>query len=287
MRGHTLGDIAHAIGATLEGLAERAVGGMASLEDAGPSELCFAESPDLLDKVRATAAAGVIVNRDFPAVPSCNLLRVANVTAGVVRAMELFCAGPRLAGTHFSAIVADDAKIGDRVGIGPLVVVEPRAVIGAGSQIAAGAYIGRGVRIGADCAIGANALLLDGSVIGNRCILHPGVLLGGDAFDYHWMDGHHHKVPQLGGVVLEDDVEIGAYACIDRATMGETRIGRGSKLDKRVHVGAGEQLGRDTLLHGQGPAAEAAPLMSALQRQQAELAQLRDRIARLEGHGQA
>lgn len=251
MSGHTLGDIAQEIGARLEGLAERAVRSMASLEEAGPSELCYAESPKLFERVRRCAAAGVIVGEDFPPLPSVNLLRVRDVKIGSLRAMELFRADRRIKGVHHSAMVADDARIGDNVGIGPLVVIESGAVIGARSQLRAGCFVGQDTQIGADCDIGPNAVLLEGTVLGNRCILHPGVVLGADGYGYHWLDDHHHKIPQLGVVVLEDDVEIGANTCIDRATMGETRIGRGSKFDNLVHVGHSNRIGEHVLLTGQ------------------------------------
>ena len=251
MIAHTLGEIAREIGASLEGLAERAVRGMAPLDTAGPGELCYAESPGLVDKVRGSNAAGVIVGEDFPAIAGCNLLRVKNPKVGFVRAMELFRRDERFSGVHVSAMVADDVEIAADAGVGPLAVLESGVSVGPRSQVRAGVFIGRGVRIGADCDIGPNAVLLDGTVVGDRCILHPGVVLGSDGYGFHWMGDHHHKIPQLGIVVIEDDVEIGANTCIDRATLGETRIGRGSKFDNLVHIAHNNQIGHHVLLTGQ------------------------------------
>ena len=120
--------------------------------------------------------------------------------------------------------------------------------IGARSQIPAGVYLGRGVRIGTDCDIGPNAALMDGTLIGHRCILHPGVVLGADGYGFQWTDDQHHEIPQFGRVAVEDDVEIGANTCIDRATLGETRIGRGSKFDNLVQVGHKNHIGEHIVM---------------------------------------
>ena len=251
MSAHTLGEIARQIGAKLEGMAERAVRGMAPLESAGSEELCYAESERMLDAVVGSAAAGVIVGEGFPALPSCNLLRVKDPKVGFVRALELFQSSRRLAGVHSTAAVASDAEIAEDAWIGPMAVVESAVVIGAGSQIGAGVFVGRGTRIGCDCAIGPNVVLMQGTVVGDRCVLHPGAVIGADGYGFHWMGDHHHKIPQLGTVVLEDDVEVGANTCIDRATLGETRIGRGSKFDNLVQLGHNCQIGEHVLMVAQ------------------------------------
>ncbi|MGB5773337.1 MAG: UDP-3-O-(3-hydroxymyristoyl)glucosamine N-acyltransferase [Sedimenticolaceae bacterium] len=251
MSGHTLGDIARAIGAHLEGVAERAVAGMATLAEAGPSELCYAASSRMVDQVICSTAAGIIVDEDFPTIPGRNLLRSRDPKTAFVLAMEMFAPDRRLPGIHPSAEIAKDAKIGADAAIGPCAVIESGVVVGARSQIRAGVYLGRDVRIGADCDIGPNAVLMDGTLIGDRCILHPGVVLGADGYGFQWMDDHHHKIPQLGRVVVQDDVEIGANACIDRATLGETRIGRGSKFDNLVQVGHNNRLGEHVLMVAQ------------------------------------
>ncbi len=251
MSGHTLGDIARAIDARLEGVAERAVAGMATLAEAGPSELCYAASSEMVDQVICSTAAGVIVDEDFPKIPGRNLLRSRDPKTAFVLAMEMFAPDRRLSGIHPSAEIAKDAKIAADAAIGPCAVVEPGVVVGARSQIRAGVYLGRGVRIGADCDIGPNAVLMDGTLIGDRCTLHPGVVLGADGYGFQWTDDHHHKIPQLGRVAVEENVEIGANTCIDRATLGETRIGRGSKFDNLVQVGHNNGIGERVLMVAQ------------------------------------
>jgi UDP-3-O-[3-hydroxymyristoyl] glucosamine N-acyltransferase len=251
MLARTLGEIAAAIGATLEGEPAVPVERMAALDEAGPGDLCYADSARRAEQVRASAAVGCIVGEDFPAAPGVNLLRLADPKQGFFRALELFRPDRRLAGIHPSAVVAADAVLGEGVGVGACAVIESGAVVGGGSQVRAGAYVGAGVRIGRDCDVGVNVVLLDGSVLGDRCILHPGVVLGSDGYGYQWTGDHHHKIPQVGGVVLEDDVELGANTCIDRATVGETRIGRGSKFDNLVHIAHNNRIGAHVLLTGQ------------------------------------
>jgi len=251
MRELTLGAIAAAIGAVLEGEGGVRVSAMAALEDAGPETLCYAASPRLLEQVRNCAADGFIVGDDFPVLPGRNLLRLADPKLGFVRALELFRPDRRPEGVHPTAVVATDVTLGEGVEIGPCAVIEAGAVIGSATRIRAGAYVGPGARVGRDCDIGINAVLLDGTVVGDRCILHPGVVLGGDGYGYQWTGDHHHKIPQLGCVVLEDDVELGGNTCIDRATLGETRIGRGSKFDNLVHIAHNNRIGEHVLLTGQ------------------------------------
>lgn len=251
MSAHTLGDIAAAIGARLEGIAERAVAGMAPLDQAGPNDLCFADSVKHTALVQSTKAAGVIVGTDFPTAPAVNLLRVDDVKRSYIKALELFVEPDHHDGVHPSAVVADDVELGSGVGIGPLVVIESGVTIGAGSRIHSGAFIGRDTRIGPNCIIGVNAVLLNATHLGARCSLQPGVVLGSDGYGYQWQDDHHHKIPQIGRVVVGDDVEIGANTCIDRATLGETRIGSGSKFDNLVHIAHNNVIGKHVLLTGQ------------------------------------
>ncbi len=247
----TLGEVARAIGAQLDGEAERVVAGMAPLAQAGPDQLCFAESAEVGDTVQASSAGGVIVGEDFPALPGHNLLRLARPRVGFIQALELFAPNRRQPGVHPSAVVADGVAVGDDVGIGPNAVIEANARIGNGTQIRAGAFIGRDVQIGEDCDIGPNSALMDGTRIGARCILHAGVVLGADGYGYQWLGDHHHKIPQIGIVVLGDDIEIGANSCVDRATLGETRIGSGSKFDNLVHVAHNNVVGEHVLLTAQ------------------------------------
>lgn len=251
MTSYTLGELARKLNAILDGDADIAVSGVASLEYAGATELTYAESDKYLERVVAGNAAAIIVAADFPDVDHKHLLRVERPKPAFVAAMELFAPDRALSGVHASAVIAADARLGDGAAVGPTAVIDAAAVIGARSRIRAGAYIGPNVQIGEDCDIGPNVVLMDDTRVGDRCILHPGVVIGADGYGYYWTGDHHHKIPQLGNVVIEDDVEIGANTCIDRATLGETRIGRGSKFDNLVQVAHNNQIGEHVILVSQ------------------------------------
>ena len=244
----TLDDVARVIDARPDGPVDRVVDGMAPLVEAGPSDLGFAGSAKMVDEVRASKAAGVIVGEDFPPMSGHCLLRVARPRTAFIQALELFAPDRSRPGVHPSAVIADGVELGDDVGIGPFVVVEANVRIGEGAQIRAGSFVGRGSQVGAHCDVGPNCALMEGTRIGARCILHAGVVLGSDGYGYQWLGDHHHKIPQIGVVVLGDDVEIGANCCIDRATLGETRIGNGTKLDNLVHIAHNNVIGEHVLL---------------------------------------
>jgi UDP-3-O-[3-hydroxymyristoyl] glucosamine N-acyltransferase len=251
MKEYSLEQLAQLLDARLEGDGSLRVNGMGAIDQGGPGKLCFAESAGLLDTIEAHRPTALLVGDDFPSCPEIGLLRVDHPRRAFVRALELFAAPHRLSGIHPSAVVADDVEIGADAGIGALVVVEAGARIGDRCQIRSGTYVGHDVVLARDCDIGPKCSLMAGTRIGSRCILHAGVVLGSDGYGYQWQDDHHHKIPQLGCVVLGDDVEIGGNTCIDRATLGETRIGDGSKLDNLVHIAHNNRIGRQVLLTGQ------------------------------------
>ncbi len=251
MNQRTLEDVAHAIDATLDGPGRRRIDGIATLDAAGPDQLAYAATASMLDGVLASQAGAVIVADDFPDCAGRSLLRAAQPKAAFIRALELFQPDRSMIGVHPTAVIADGARLGNGVAVGPHAVVDGGAVIGSGTCLRAGCYVGGGVEIGEDCDIGPNAALMHGTRIGARCILHAGVVLGADGYGYQWTGDRHHKIPQIGVVVLGDDVEIGANSCIDRATLGETRIGAGSKLDNLVHIAHNNRIGRHVLLTAQ------------------------------------
>ena len=152
---------------------------------------------------------------------------------------------------HSSAVIADDAEIGEDVFIGAFVCVGGDSSIGDRTQIRAGAKIGDGVTVGNDCVIHPNVFIEDGMIIGNRVILHAGVVIGADGFGYVRGDMSYHKFPQIGIVVIEDDVELGANTTVDRAALGRTRIGKGTKLDNMVHVGHNCDIGERVVIAAQ------------------------------------
>jgi UDP-3-O-[3-hydroxymyristoyl] glucosamine N-acyltransferase len=256
----TLAQIAGEIGADLHGDGAVVIEAMASPACAGPRHLAYLDSVDRTDAAAASRAGGLIVGAEFPDLPGANLLRAADPKLAFVRALELFAPPPAPAAIDPSAVIAPDAVLGDGVSVGPLAVVEPAANVGERSRIGAGAFVGRGVRVGADCDIGPQVVLLEGTRVGDRCRLFPGAVLGADGYGFQWTGDHHHKIPQLGRVVVEEDVEIGANCCIDRATLDETRLGAGSKLDNLVQIGHNSRIGRHVLMVSQAGVAGSSTL---------------------------
>ncbi len=250
--GLTLARIAEQTGARLAGDPGAVVGGVQALEEAGPGELSFANDARQFAQVEASRATAIFVPPDFPAIEGRNLLRVERPRAAFIQVMEtLYPPVSGEAGIHPRAVVAGDAVIASDVAIGPCAVIEAGARIGSGCAIAAGAFIGANVVLGSDCRIEPNVSLLADSELGDRVIVHAGSVIGADGFGYIWRKDHHHKIPQVGRVVIGNDVEIGANSCIDRAMMGATRIGDGSKIDNQVQIGHNVVVGRQAILVSQ------------------------------------
>lgn len=225
--------------------------GVNTLEQAGPHDLCFAEEAGQAAAVARSQAALIVVGDNFPAVADKPLLRVADPRARFFEIAAFFLPTPETEGRHPSAAIHPEAELGADVAVGACAVIAAGAIVGSGSRIGPGVSLGPGVRIGDDCLIGANVSILRDCELGNRCIVHPGAVIGGDGFGFRWDGSGHRKVPQLGRVVIEDDVEIGCNSCIDRATLGITRIGRGSKIDNLVQVAHNVSVGCHTILVSQ------------------------------------
>lgn len=246
-----LSKIAAHIGARLDGDAERLIAAPASIDDATADEIAFADSPKLFALVEQGEAGAVVVAPDFPPISGRNLLRVEQPRLAFLRVMELFAPRPRASGVHPRSVIDDNAVLGPDVYVGACAVVGSGSQIGARCRIHAGAVIGNGVTLGADCEIEPNATLFDGVTLGSGCVIHAGAVIGGEGFGFRWLGDHHHKIPQLGTVVLEDAVEIGCNSCVDRATLGETRIATGTKIDNQVHVAHNNRIGRHAILVAQ------------------------------------
>ncbi len=246
-----LGELAERLSCRLEGDASLEISGLQSLEAAGAHDLSIVTQERYLPRVAASAAAAVILGEGWPAVDR-PALRTSNPLLAFARALALFHPpAPALPGIHPTAVVAQGATVAPTAGIGPLCVVGPGASIGAGSMLEAQVFVGAGVRVGADCRIWANVTLREGTQIGDRVIVHSGTVIGADGFGYAHEGARHVKIPQIGRVVIEDDVEIGANAAIDRATLGETRIGRGAKIDNLVQVAHNVVIGPGAILVAQ------------------------------------
>ena len=247
-----LRDLADRLHCRLEGDGDLDITRVAGIEDAGPGDLTFLANPKYASLVTETRASAIILGDDAPAAP-CAMLRAAHPYRSFADALRLLGRSERPpAGVHPSAIVAPDARLGADVSIGPLVVVGANADIGDRVVLHAHVVIGPGARIGADSILHARVSVRDRSVLGARVIVQDGAVIGSDGFGFVTdSDGRHHKIPQQSIVVIEDDVEIGANTTIDRPAVGETRIGRGTKVDNLVMIAHGVQVGEGSILAAQ------------------------------------
>jgi UDP-3-O-[3-hydroxymyristoyl] glucosamine N-acyltransferase len=248
-----LSAIASTLGVRLEnGSPDTEITGVAGIETAGPGEITFISNRKYAVAARTTKASAVIVAEDFPAV-STAMLRSKNPYLDFARALELFYQPPQYApGIHPTAVVHPSARIEIGAHIGPYVVIQEDVQIGQNAVLLAHVVIYRGVEIGDNFLAHSHAIVREHCQIGNNVVLQNGVVVGGDGFGFAKdNDGHWHKIVQSGPTVIEDDVEIQANACVDRASVGETRISRGAKIDNLVQVGHGSKVGEDTLLCAQ------------------------------------
>jgi UDP-3-O-[3-hydroxymyristoyl] glucosamine N-acyltransferase len=234
--------------------------GVTTLALAGARELCFAEHADQAEAVRTSHAGAVIVSHDFPSIGGPELLRTDRPRERFFQIAERFLPQVSEPGIHPSAVIATSARLADQVYVGPNAVIGADVRIGAGSVIGASCVIGDKVNIGADCQLEANVSIHYNCDIGDRCILHSGAVIGSDGFGFVW-DGHRHrKVPQLGRVVIEDEVDIGCQTCVDRATLGETRIRFGTKIDNLVQIAHNTDIGAHVILVSQSGVAGSSRL---------------------------
>jgi UDP-3-O-[3-hydroxymyristoyl] glucosamine N-acyltransferase len=247
-----LKDIADHLGCRIEGDDEIDVNGVATLEDAGPGDLTFFVNPKYAAELRETRASAVILGLDAAPAP-CAMLRIDQPYLAFARAVELFADPWRPApGAHPLAHVGDGVSIGDGASIGPFAVIGDGVSIGARTLVYPHVVIGRHAVLGDDCLVHARVSIRERVRIGHRVVIQDGAVIGGDGFGFaRRKDGSHHKIPQIGGMVIEDDVEIGANATIDRPAVGETRIGAGTKIDNLVQIAHGVIIGRNVLLAAQ------------------------------------
>ena len=248
-----LSAIASALKLRLEnGSPDTEITGLNGIEQAGPGELTFVSNPKYAVAARSTKASAVIVSEDFPSI-STAMLRAKDPYVSFAKALELFHSPLRYeAGVHPTAVVHASARIGANAHVGPYVVIGEGVEIGANAVLLAHVVIYRGARVGENFLAHAHAVVRENCLVGNNVILQNGVVIGADGFGFaKTAAGHWHKIPQPAPAVIGDDVEVQANSCIDRASVGETRIGRGVKVDNLVQVGHGSQVGDDALLCSQ------------------------------------
>jgi len=248
-----LAAIASALHARLEnGSPDTEITGLNGIDQAGPGELTFISNPKYAAAARTTKASAVIVAEDFPAI-SAAMLRAKDPYLAFAKALELFHQPPSYApGIHPSAVIHPTAKLGRNVHIGPFVAIGENVVLGDSGVLLAHVVIYNGVQIGDNFFAHAQCVVRENCRIGNNVLLQNGVVVGSDGFGFaKTASKRWHKIPQPCPVVIEDDVEIQANSCIDRASVGETRIRRGVKIDNLVQVGHGSSVGEDALLCSQ------------------------------------
>lgn len=248
-----LRDIAKHLGGEIEGDATLEIIGLSPIEEAKPGDLTFLANPKYTKFLQTTLASAIILSKDIPCPSGKSAIRVANPYLAFSQAISFFYPPkPSLpVGIHPTAIVGKEVLLGKDVAIGPYVVIGDRCRIGEGTILFPGVILGNDVWIGSHCVIRARVSIREEVRIGDRVIIHDGAVIGSDGFGFAFEAGRYHKIPQVGTVVIEDDVEIGANVTIDRATLGETRICKGVKLDNLIQIAHNCYIGEHTAIAGQ------------------------------------
>ncbi|MCF8031768.1 MAG: UDP-3-O-(3-hydroxymyristoyl)glucosamine N-acyltransferase [Desulfarculaceae bacterium] len=248
----SLGQVAQLVGGDLQGPAERTVSGIQGIEQAGPSDLTFLANPKYAPALESCRAGVVLVGRAQKTPPELAVIRVDNPYLAYAKLLTAAFTPPyEPLGVDSRAVVHPSARIGPDCSVHPLAVVGAEAKLGSRVVIHSGAVLGRGVSVGDDTVIHPNVVIYDGCVIGSRCIIHGGSVIGADGYGFVFDGSGHYKIPQVGIVQIDDEVEIGAGNTIDRAANGRTWIQRGVKTDDQVHIAHGCTIGENSLLVAQ------------------------------------
>jgi UDP-3-O-[3-hydroxymyristoyl] glucosamine N-acyltransferase len=249
----TVREIAALVGGQVVGDGERLVTGVGGLADAVVGDISFLANPKYAPFLAQTKASAVLVPTAQPDVPQ--LVQIVVVNPDQAFAAVVAAYGPRSqampVGVHPTAVIGDRAVLGAGVTIGPYAVIADGARVGDRSVIYPHAYVGADAAVGADCVIYPHASIRERCLVGDRVILHSGVVIGSDGFGYATVQGVHHKIPQVGIVVVDDDVEVGANTTIDRARFEKTRIGKGTKIDNLVQIAHNVEIGAHCLIVAQ------------------------------------
>ena len=254
-------DIAALLSGSVEGDPEVAVNNVSKIEEGKPGTLAFLANPKYEHYIYTTGASIVLVNEDFkPARPCpCTLIRVKSAYDAIATLLQMYeSMKPKPAGIEQPSYVSETATVGENPYIGAFAYIGRGAKLGNNVKIYPQAYIGDGVTVGDDTVIYSGVKVYAGCVIGKGCILHSGAVIGADGFGFVPEGDYYKKIPQIGNVVLEDNVEIGANTCIDRATMGSTRIHDGVKLDNLIQIAHNVVIGRNTVIAAQSGVAGTA-----------------------------
>jgi len=249
----SVSDIARLVKGELAGDAAVVISGFSGIKEAKKNELTFLSNPKYEPLLLDTQAGVVLVPRQINC-PGKTLIRVDNPSLSFAQVVNHFLKDApdyKPSGIHPTSVIAATAKLGSKVAIGAHAVIEEGAVIGEGSVIYANSYVGHGAQVGRDCLIYPNVVLREKVVLGNRVIIHSGSVIGSDGYGYVISDGRHLKIPQVGTVLVEDDVEIGANVTIDRARFDKTIIGEGTKIDNLVQIAHNVIIGKHCLIVAQ------------------------------------
>ena len=250
----TAQQIAGLIGGTIEGNADATVQTFAKIEEGMEGAISFLANPKYEPYLYSTASSVVLVNNDFsPSQPvKATLIRVPNAYEAIARLLSFYESQmAKRKGIHPTAVIEESASVGEDCYIGPYVYIGEGVTVGRGTQIYAHSVVEKGASVGDDCLIYPNVSIYHECVIGSRVILHSGCVIGADGFGFAPGAEGYEKIPQIGRVEIEDDVEIGANTCVDRSTMGATRIHRGVKLDNLVQVAHNCEVGSHTVMSAQ------------------------------------
>jgi len=250
----TVAQLAQRVGGTARGDSSISIARIAAIDEAGPDALTFATTPAYLHAAIESRAAAVLVDEALISQAPADLrgkvlIAVPNARVALMQLLRAFDRKPKSGPLRErSAFVDPTAAIGNDVYIGPHVTIGARARIGDRCVIEAGAYVGEDAEIGEDSRLYPQVRIMDACVAGKRVILHPGATIGSEGFGYVFLEGRFERIPQVGNVVLGDDVEIGANTCVDRAQTGSTQIGDGSKIDNLCQIGHNCRIGRHSAI---------------------------------------
>ena len=249
MTSHTLSDLADLLDVRLFGDGDLEITGVAGVREARAGDVTFLVNPRYESYLADSGATAVLVAAYRPDCPIAQLV-AADPYLSFLRCVKIFRQErPRPpVGVHPSAFVGPDVTLGKDVSVGPFAVIEEGASLGDGAVVMAHSYVGHRAQLGAEVYLYPQVVVREECILGDRVVIHSGTVIGADGFGYARDGGLYHKVPQVGNVVLGDDVEIGANTCVDRAATGSTRIGRGTKIDNLVQIGHNVEIGEHVIV---------------------------------------
>jgi UDP-3-O-[3-hydroxymyristoyl] glucosamine N-acyltransferase len=246
-----LKDFAGVVNGTIQGDPDLEITGVSGIRDAKEGDITFVASPKYIELAVHSKASCIIAKNPLEGLGMSQLI-VANPYFAFAKALETFYPGPDYSpGISDMAVISGSATTGSKVSVGPFTVISDEVIIGDGTVIMSGVFIGEGSELGKQCIIYPNVVIREGVKVGDRVIIHSGTVIGSDGYGYTFEGGAHYKIPQVGGVIIEDDVEIGSNVSVDRATLGNTVIGKGTKVDNLVQVAHNVRIGENSLIIAQ------------------------------------